>query len=442
MKTPILPRFVWGNLDSKMQRMLLARPSRAGGAELSGRVQEIIDQVRASGDECLRELTKRYDGVSLESIEVSPAEWQTAGDALDANLKAAIVGSRERITRFHQATAHEPKAVQTAPGLICEKLPVAIERVGLYVPAGSAPLPSTALMLAVPAQLARCPQVVLCTPPTKDGRADPAVLYAAQLCGVRRAFKVGGAQAIAAMAYGTASIPSCYKIFGPGNGWVDEAKRLVSQDPEAAAIDLPAGPSEVVVIADAAAIPDFVAADLLAQAEHGPDSQVLLVSDSAELLDAVESALVEQLDDLPRAAVVLTALAHSRAVLVDELATALTLSNAYAPEHLILQISQPRQWLPQVRNAGSVFLGSLTPESLGDYGSGTNHVLPTGGAARYTGGVSVDSFQKQMTVQEASADALREVGPQIDRLARAEGLDAHARAVTKRLQWLERESSR
>lgn len=440
MTTPILPRYVWAQLDAEMRRMLLARPMRSGGVQLSAQVQEIIDQVRERGDLCLRELTHRYDGVELHGIEVSVEEWDAAQAALDDELKAAIIGSRERITRFHQATAHEPRAVNTAPGLVCEKLPVAIERVGLYVPAGSAPLPSTALMLAIPAQLAQCPQVVLCTPPRKDGQADPAVLFAARLCGVRRVFKVGGAQAIAAMAYGTQSIPACDKIFGPGNGWVDEAKRLVNLDPEGCAIDLPAGPSEVLVIADEAANPDFVAADLLAQAEHGPDSQVLLVSDSAALLDTVELALQQQLADLPRASVATAALSHSRALLVDRLETALAASNAYAPEHLILQVRQPRDWLPQVRNAGSVFLGNLTPESLGDYGSGTNHVLPTGGAARYTGGVSVDSFQKQMTVQEASADALRSVGPQIERLALAEGLDAHARAVSHRLTWLKQES--
>ncbi len=433
----IIPRYIWSDLDPDMRRMLLARPPRSGGAELSKQVAAIIEQVREQGDQCLGELTLRYDGVALSELEVSASEWAAAEGHLDSELKAAIAGSRERITRFHQTTAAQPVAVETAPGLICEKLPVPIQRVGLYVPAGSAPLPSTALMLAIPARLADCPEVILCTPPGKDGRADPAVLYAARLCGVRRAYTVGGAQAIAAMAYGTETIPACDKLFGPGNGWVDEAKRQVSLDPEGAAIDLPAGPSEVLVIADAQANPEFVAADLLAQAEHGPDSQVLLVSDSAELLDAVETALAEQLAQLPRAAVASTALQHSRAVLVETIDEALQLCNDYAPEHLILQLRQPRRWLPRVSNAGSVFLGDLTPESLGDYGSGTNHVLPTGGAARFTGGVCVDSFRKLITVQQADSQGLREIGAQIVRLADAEGLQAHAQAVSRRLSWLD-----
>ena len=434
--SPIIPRYRWSELDSSLQSRLLERPQRSGGVELSASVQQIIDQVREQGDAALRELTLRYDRVEIEHPLVTEREWTSAAESLEQPLKDAIAASRQRIARFHQSTAHQPIAVETAPGLICEKLPVPITRVGLYVPAGSAPLPSTALMLAVPAQLADCPEVVLCTPPRADGSADPAVLYAARLCGVTRAYKVGGAQAIAAMAYGTESIPACEKLFGPGNGWVDEAKRLVNLDPRGPVIDLPAGPSEVLVIADAEANPDFVAADLLAQAEHGPDSQVLLVSDDPALLDAVERALTAQLPQLPRAEVASAALAHSRAVLVDSIEAGIELSNRYAPEHLILQLERPRQWLARVRNAGSVFLGALTPESLGDYGSGTNHVLPTGGAARYTGGVSVDSFRKQMTVQQADVQALREVGPQIIRLAQAEGLDAHALAVSRRLDWL------
>lgn len=433
MTSPLLPRYDWSALDADQRRAVLARPARAGGADLSAQVAAIIARVRAEGDACLRELTQRYDRAELDELRVSEAEFAQAEAELDPALRRAMVESRERLLHFHAASSVEPIAVSTSPGLVCERLPRPIRRVGLYVPAGTAPLPSTALMLGVPAQLARCAEIVLCTPPRPDGRADPAVLVAARLCGITRVIKLGGAQAIAAMAFGSESVPACDKLFGPGNGWVEEAKRQVSLAADGPGIDLPAGPSEVLVIADGQADPAFVAADLLAQAEHGPDSQVLLLTDAAALIDAVERALQAQLAELPRAAVARQALAASRAIAVADLPQAVSVSEAYAPEHLILQVAKPRALLPLVHNAGSVFLGAWTPESLGDYGSGTNHVLPTGGAARYSGGVSVASFQKMMTVQEASPGALAEVGPGIVTLAEAEGLRAHGQAVSLRL---------
>jgi histidinol dehydrogenase len=327
-----------------------------------------------------------------------------------------------------------PYAVDTADGVRCERILRAIARVGLYVPAGSAPLPSTALMLGVPARLAGCPQVVLCTPPRADGSADPTVLHAAQVCGIDRVFLIGGAQAIAAMAYGTDSVPRCHKVFGPGNAFVTEAKRQVSVQAEGAAIDMPAGPSEVLVIADAGANPAFVAADLLSQAEHGPDSQVFLLSDDVALLDAVDRELVAQLNDLPRADIVRQALTASRAIKVDALSDAFAISNDYAPEHLILALRRPREWLDRVDAAGSVFLGDWAPEALGDYCSGTNHVLPTGGAARAISGLSVGSFQNAISVQAVDRGGLAAIGPTAVAIARAEGLEAHARAVTLRLE--------
>jgi histidinol dehydrogenase len=324
--------------------------------------------------------------------------------------------------------------VDTATGVRCERILRPIQRVGLYVPAGSAPLPSTALMLGVPARLAGCPQVVLCTPPRADGSADPAVLVAARLCSIERVFKLGGAQAIAAMAYGTDSVPRCDKIFGPGNAYVTEAKRQVSMQSDGAAIDMPAGPSEVLVIADAGADPVFVAADLLSQAEHGPDSQVLLVSDDADLLERVAAEVEAQLARLSRRGIAQQALSASHAILVADLDDAFALSNAYAPEHLILALRDPRTWLGRVQAAGSVFLGDWAPEALGDYCSGTNHVLPTGGAARACSGVSVSSFQNAITVQQVDQAGIAAIGPTAVTLAEAEGLQAHAYAVQARLE--------
>jgi histidinol dehydrogenase len=350
-------------------------------------------------------------------------------------LKAAIDEAKSRIETFHRATSPQHVRVNTARGVVCERITRPIARVGLYVPAGSAPLPSTALMLGVPAQVAGCPEVIVCTPPRADGTCDPAVLYAIAACGISRVFKVGGAQAIAAMAFGTASIARCDKIFGPGNAWVTEAKRRVMLD-GAAAIDLPAGPSEVLVIGDALADPDFVAADLLAQAEHGPDSQVVFIGDDADTVRRVVAALSHQLAKLPRAAIATSALAHARFIVAESLDQAIAISNDYAPEHLILNVAAPRRLLESVHNAGSVFLGAWSPESVGDYCSGTNHVLPTYGFARAWSGVSVASFLKQITVQELTPQGLIEIGPCAATLARAEHLHAHERAVTVRLDKL------
>jgi len=424
----------WRSLDAQARADTLRRPPQSRDAALVAGVAAIIERVRGDGDAALRELTRRYDGCALDDLAVSAQEFDAAGSALPATLKQAIGEAHARIARFHRATAPLPQRVQTAAGVTCERVLRPVARVGLYVPAGSAPLPSTALMLGVPAQIAQCPQITLCTPAGRGGRADPAVLYAAGLCGITQVFKVGGAQAIAALAFGTASVPKCDKVFGPGNAWVTEAKRQVALDPDGAAIDLPAGPSEVLVIADACANPAFVAADLLAQAEHGPDSQVLVIADDRAVLDAIAAALQAQLPLLPRAQIAARSLAHARLIRADSIEQAVAISNAYAPEHLILNVAAPSRWLERVESAGSVFLGPWSPESVGDYCSGTNHVLPTYGHARAWSGVSVASFIKQITVQELTPAGLAEIGPCAATLARAEGLDAHARAVTLRLE--------
>ena len=429
-----MQRIDWNILDENARAQALARPVRARGDELRTGVARIIDQVRADGDHALRLLTRRYEGCELEALEVSGAERAQAERAVDAPLRAAIAEAAARIEAFHRATAPQPVRVETAPGVVCERMLRPIARVGLYVPAGSAPLPSTALMLGVPARIAGCAEVVLCTPARANGQCDAAVLHAARLCGITRVFKLGGAQAIAAMALGTASVPRCDKLFGPGNAWVTEAKQQVSVLPGGPAIDMPAGPSEVLVIADATADARIVAADLLSQAEHGPDSQVLLVSPSAALIAAVQAEVAHQCALLPRAAIAQQALAASRAIRVQDLAQAVVVNNDYAPEHLILQVRAPRALLDSVRSAGSVFLGAWSPESVGDYCSGTNHVLPTDGHARAWSGVSVASFQKQITVQELDQQGLRGIGPCAITLARSEGLHAHARAVSLRLE--------
>jgi histidinol dehydrogenase len=429
-----LRRIPWSQATPEQRADALARPASSGSDELLVSVRRILDQVRADGDAALRALTRRFDRCELEQFAVTSDEFASAALQLSAELKLAIDDSRRRIERFHRETRPQPIALSTAPGVMCERLPLPIVKVGLYVPAGSAPLPSTALMLCIPARLAGCREIVLCTPPRADGSADPAVLYAAQACGVTRVYKLGGVQAIGAMAYGCDSVPRCDKIFGPGNAYVTAAKLLVSQEPGGVAIDMPAGPSEVLVVADAMAEPEFVAADLLSQAEHGPDSQTLLVTDTPILVESVDEALTMLLRDLPRAAQACQALAHSRAIVVDNLDQAIEVSNAYAPEHLILNVADPRRLLLSVENAGSVFLGRYTPESLGDYTSGTNHVLPTYGHARTLSGLSVQSFQKLVTVQEASAEGLKAIGPTAITLAHAEGLHAHALAVQLRLR--------
>lgn len=433
-------RLDWNRLDEAAQRDALARPAQSRADDLRDGAGQIIAAVRAGGDAALRELSERYDRCTLDAIEVTVDEFDAAEAALAPVLKSAIDEAAARIERFHRACAPSAVAVDTAEGVRVERVLRPISRVGLYVPAGSAPLPSTALMLGVPARVAGCREVVLCSPARADSRCDEAVLYAARVTGVHRVFKLGGAQAIAAMAYGTASVPKCDKLFGPGNAWVTEAKLQVSSDPEGAAIDMPAGPSEVLVIADADANPVFVAADLLSQAEHGPDSQVILLSPSAALLDAVAGEVERQCADLPRASIARQALAQSRLIAVDSLAQAVAVSNCYAPEHLILQVAEPRALLDDIESAGSVFLGAWTPESVGDYCSGSNHVLPTYGYARSYSGVSVASFQKQVTVQELSDVGLRAIGPCTATLAAAEQLEAHRRAVTLRLAALEARS--
>jgi histidinol dehydrogenase len=437
LKNLPLPILDWAALDAASRRAVLRRPVQERGEELSTAVTRILDQVRADGDASLRALTRRYDGCELAALAVSNTEFAEAEAGLDPTLKQAIAEAKARIEVFHRAAAPQQVTLETAPGVVCERVTRPIARVGLYVPAGSAPLPSTALMLGVPAQIAKNPQVILCTPAGKDGRADAAVLYVAALCGIPRVFKLGGAQAIAAMAFGTESVPACDKLFGPGNSYVTEAKRQVSALPDGPAIDMPAGPSEVLVIADASANPEFIAADLLSQAEHGPDSQVLLLADDRAVLEASRDALERQLAQLPRADIARTALSKSRLIRVAALAEAVAISNDYAPEHLILNVREPRALLSAVENAGSVFLGAWSPEAVGDYCSGTNHVLPTYGYARAWSGVSVASFVKQITVQELSADGLRAIGPSAATLARAESLNAHERAVTLRLAALE-----
>jgi histidinol dehydrogenase len=424
----------WESVAPEARATLLQRPSAVLAEEVRAAAARVIAQVRADGDTALRALTRRFDGVELGAFEVTAEEFAAAEAAVSPALRAALAEARDRIRAYHAAGATKPFEMDAGPGVVTGRLVRPIRRVGLYVPAGSAPLPSTALMLGTPAVLAGCREIVLCTPPRPDGSADPAVLVAARLCGERiRVFKLGGAQAIAAMAVGTATVPRCDKIFGPGNQFVTAAKQLVSQGADGPAIDMPAGPSEVLVIADAGADPELVAADLLSQAEHGPDSQVLALSDDAALLREVAAAVERQVGRLPRGEIARKALANSRLIALASLEDAFALSNDYGPEHLILQLRDARAWLDHVEVAGSVFLGDWAPEGLGDYCSGPNHVLPTGGAARAYSGVSLLSFQTTISLQEVTPEGLRAIGPCAAEIARAEGLVAHERSVTLRL---------
>ncbi len=424
----------WSELDSVARDALLERPAVADDDNIRTTTTEIIAKVRAGRDAALRELTRKFDGADISDPRVSKAEIEAAIAYLSPEQLAAIDLAIANVRRFHEPQRPTAIKVETMPGVVCERVSHALDAVGLYVPAGTAPLPSAAIMLAVPAAIAGCPTRILCTPPQPNGRADAAVLAAASRAGVTDIYKVGGAQAIAAMAYGTESIPKVCKVFGPGNAWVTSAKTLVSIDAHGAAIDMPAGPSEVMVIADDTASVEFVASDLLSQAEHGSDSQVVLVTTSAALAEDVNAALQTQLAELSRAEIASPALEHSRIFLVDDLDTAVAVSNQYAPEHLILQIREPRKVLPQIRNAGSVFVGPWTPESVGDYCSGTNHVLPTYGYARTYSGLGVDQFMRQMTIQELSREGLEGISSAVLSLAGMEGLDAHAAAVTIRLK--------
>lgn len=425
----------WCDLDAAGRRRLLYRPALRSADDLNAGVAEIVAQVRRDGDAAVRMLTHKFDGIELQCCRVNDTEFVAAGQAVSAGALRAIDVAIRNVSTFHEAQRPRDVDVATAPGVRCQRISQPIDSVGLYVPAGSAALPSAAIMLAVPAGIAGCRVRVLCTPPRPDGYADPAVLIAARRCDIDQVFKIGGAQAIAAMAYGTATIPRVDKIFGPGNAWVTAAKQQVSSD--GCAIDMPAGPSEVLVIADADASPEFVAADLLSQAEHGEDSQVLLVSTCRILAQRVCGAIAHQLPSLERRAIAEQALRASRFVVVDDLQQAIALSNEYAPEHLLLHIRQPRRALKAVRNAGSVFLGPWSPESAGDYCSGTNHVLPTNGAARSHSGLGVDQFMRHMTVQELTRDGLRQLAPAVVELAMLEGLDAHAQAVRVRLDVLD-----
>jgi len=424
----------WQELDEAGRDALLARPAVRANPEIAARVAAIIAEVRADGDEALRRLTASLDGVELDELEVDAAEAGRARAELGEAAIEAIETAAANVRRFHAAQLTGDLRVETARGVICERQTRPIDAVGLYVPAGSAPLPSTAIMLAVPAALADCPVRILCTPPRPDGRADPAVVVAAQSCGVERIFKLGGAQAVAAMAYGTASVPKVDKIFGPGNAWVTAAKQAAATDANGAALDMPAGPSEVMVVADAQADPRAVALDLMAQSEHGEDSQSLLVCTDPALAAAVQAEIKAALPSLSRRKIIRAALAHGSVILTEDLEQAFEVVNRYAPEHLIIQINNAREYIDLIRNAGSVFLGYWTPESVGDYCSGTNHVLPTYGYARNYSGLSVSDFQKRLTFQELSYAGLEGLAPTVETLAGLEGLDAHARAVTVRLK--------
>ncbi len=398
---------------------------------LESTVQAVLDEVRRNGDEALRAYTERFDGVRLSGFQVSEAELEEAETLLGEELKAAIQTARNNIESFHRRQAETIEEVETMPGVRCWRRSVAIEKVGLYIPGGTAPLFSTVLMLGVPARLAGCREIVLCTPPQKDGKVHPAILYTARLVGVTRIFKAGGAQAVAAMACGTETVPAVYKIFGPGNQYVTAAKQLVSR--RGVAIDMPAGPSEVLVCADDSAEPAFVAADLLSQAEHGADSQVVLITFTEAFAHRVQEEVGKQLATLPRKDIAAKALENSSAIIVRNRLEALELINAYAPEHLILSVEDAEGLAEKVLNAGSVFLGNYTPESVGDYASGANHTLPTNGYARMYSGVSLDSFVKKITFQRLSREGLQRLGPAVERMAEAEELMAHKNAVAIRL---------
>ncbi len=412
---------------------LLKRPTLRT-EELMETVKGLVEEVRQGGDQAVMALEEKFDKVSLSALEVSAEERQEAEQLVSEELKKAIRLAAGNIRRFHEAQRFEGVQVETQPGVTCWQKAVPIEKVGLYVPGGTAPLFSTVLMLAIPASIAGCKELVLCTPPMKNGRVHPAVLYAAGVAGVKRVFKIGGVQAIAAMAYGTESVPRVYKIFGPGNQYVTAAKQLVSL--RQVAIDMPAGPSEVEVLADETANPTFVAADLLSQAEHGADSQAVLISTSEKLVEEVEREVARQLAELPRQEIAAKALQWSKLIVVRTMEEAMAMTNAYAPEHLIIEAADYLTLAKQVEHAGSVFLGSLTPESAGDYASGTNHTLPTNGYAKAYNGVCLDSFMRKMTFQEIRLEGLLRIGPAIETMAAGEALDAHRLAVTRRLATL------
>lgn len=413
---------------------LLARPTQTV-EDIQDTVQEIFKEVATKGDRAVKKYTQLFDGIEIDTLLVSPAEIEQACSSIDTELKEAIALAKGNIERFHRAQQTQRITVETTEGVACwqEKRP--IQKVGLYIPGGSAPLFSTLLMLAIPAQIAGCQQIVLCTPPAKDGSIHPAILYAASLCGVSAIYKVGGIQAIAAMTFGTKSVPKVYKIFGPGNQFVTVAKQLATQ--YSVAIDMPAGPSELLVVADDTANPAFVASDLLSQAEHGADSQVILVSTSLSFLEATKKEIAQQLPMLSRKQIAAQAIANSRLIYLPDDASSLALINEYGPEHFIVCMKNEAYYIEGIQNAGSVFVGNYTPESAGDYASGTNHTLPTNGYAKQYSGVHLDSFMKQMTFQKISAAGISRIGPAIEIMAAAEGLDGHKNAVSLRLKALQ-----
>ncbi|TRX57132.1 histidinol dehydrogenase [Thalassomonas sp. M1454] len=424
----------WSSLTEQQQVDALARPAIADNASLEAAVADIISAVKTNGDKALLQLTEQFDGVKLNTLALASDAYAQASARLSDSRKQAIVTAYEQIERFHKAQVATDITVETMPGVLCTLKTEAIESVGLYIPAGSAPLPSTVLMLGVPAKIANCERVVLVCPPNKDGLIADEIIYAAQICGIDEVYTIGGAQAVAALALGTQTIKPVNKVFGPGNRFVTEAKKQLSQQVPGFAIDMPAGPSEVLVIADSSATPAFAAADLLSQAEHGPDSQVILLSDSEEILTAVQQELDSQVELLSRKDIAKQALTSSRLILTDDIAQAVQVSNLYGPEHLIVQTENPNQLLASLRNAGSIFVGDYSPESAGDYASGTNHVLPTYGYSKVVSSLSLADFSRRYTVQELTKQGLANIAPTIIELTDAEGLDAHQRAVTIRLE--------
>ncbi|MDO3694931.1 histidinol dehydrogenase [Wenyingzhuangia sp. chi5] len=411
------------------------RPAKEANT-LGATVKAVFDDIKEKGDEALKSYTQKFDGVILSDLKVSQQEIDNAIPLVSQELKDAIVLAKNNVEKFHASQKIEKKVISTVNGVDCWQEMKPIEKVGLYIPGGSAPLFSTILMLGVPAKIAGATKIVLCTPPSKDGRINPAILFAAQLVGVTEIYKLGGIQAIAAMTYGTESVPSVYKIFGPGNQFVTAAKQYALT--QGLAIDMPAGPSEVMVVADKDADASFVVADLLSQAEHGADSQVILVTASQQLIDEVQVELDKQLAELPRQEVARLAIENSSAILIDSIDAQNELINEYAPEHLILNVLNEDVYLDKIVNAGSVFIGPLTPESAGDYASGTNHTLPTNGYARMYSGVNLDAFTKKITYQKITAEGIQNIGPAIELMAAAEGLDAHKNAVTLRLKSLKK----
>jgi len=421
--------------DKSTWGTLLMRPALEH-AELTTKVQEIMEAVRAQGEEAVINYTEQFDQVKLTSVRVTADQIKAAADELTPALKTAMQIAKTNIEVFHQTQWQKTKKVETMPGVWCWRKSVGIDKVGIYIPGGTAPLFSTVLMLGVPAQLAGCKEVILCTPPNAEGNINPAILYAASLVGIEKIFCIGGVQAIAAMTYGTSSVPKVYKIFGPGNQYVTAAKQFAQQ--QGIAIDMPAGPSEVCVYADDTCEPSFVAADLLSQAEHGVDSQVLLVASNEELVKKIQKEIDQQLSHLPRKKMAEEALKNSKAIVINTPEIALELINEYAPEHLILAIDKAAWWAEKITNAGSVFIGNYSPESVGDYASGTNHTLPTNGYAKAYSGVSVDSFVKKITFQQLTANGLQLLGPTVIEMAEAENLQAHSNAVAVRLQSLKK----